>query len=86
MLHPIFSTAELLQQLLQRTGTLTTVLQAAYYFFSIFSAGFFNRVFVAALWSDRGQRSKQLIACWQPVAWRNPWPTKKASCEAPSVF
>ena len=30
-------------------------------FLFYFSAGFFNRVFVAALWSDRGQRSRSCL-------------------------
>jgi len=43
---------------LQRAGTLTTFLQAAYYFFPYF----FRRIFAAALWTNRCQRSRSCLA------------------------
>jgi len=45
-------------ELLQRAGTLTTFLQAAYYFFPCF----FRRIFAAALWTNRCQRSRSCLA------------------------
>jgi hypothetical protein len=59
-------------RLLQRAGTLTTFLQAAYYFFPYF----FRRIFAAALWTNRCQRSR---SCWpvSGICLAKPLPNKK---------